>query len=93
MHLFRVTNRRREVLINSYCSSTELMKLTECSIIIDEQDHSLCVPKGRRSVELWKSFDGTHTLKSSDMQHFFVSDNAKIHESDESTSSTEIQHW
>ena len=53
--------------MKSYCSSTTLIIGLECLLIIDDKEHSLCVPEGRGSIELWKSFDGTHTLKSSDL--------------------------
>jgi len=74
-------------------AQSDRRSLRECLLIIDDKEHSLCVPEGRGSIELWKSFDGTHTLKSSDLQHVFVCDNATLHENDELSTSSEIQHW
>ena len=42
------------------------------SLAVDNIENALIQNEGQSSVEIWKSFDGLHSLKSADVQNFTI---------------------
>ena len=72
---------------------TDVFPVVDLAFLVDGAVHNMWHLEGVGATELWKSFDGTHALKSNDIERFVVPIDAEIKTDVKPHTAKRAQDW
>ena len=67
--------------------------IVDLALLVDGAVHDMWHLEGHGATELWKSFDGTPSLKSNDIEHFVVRTDTEVKSDYKPLTAKKAQDW